>query len=107
MIIMRRRLITAVAVLLVSVATMFAKDLREVTFKVSQMECANCEKKVKDNIRFEKGLKALDTDLEAKTVTIQYDPEKTSVEKLQDGFKKIKYETEVVSDKAVEKSKKK
>lgn len=104
---MRKRLFTVVAVLFLGVATLLAKDLREVTFKVSQMECVNCEKKVKENIKFEKGLKAVDTNLEEKTVVIRYDPEKTTVEKLQQGFKKFKYEAVVVSDKVAEKPKKK
>ena len=30
-----------------------AKDIRVVVFKVSQMHCEKCEKKVKDNMRFE------------------------------------------------------
>ena len=42
-------------VALLSVAAVLAKDIRVVIFKVSQMHCENCEKKVKNNMRFEKG----------------------------------------------------
>lgn len=90
------------AVLFLSVGTMMAKDFRTVVFKVEQMMCQNCEKKVKDNIKFEKGLKKFTTDLEDKTVTITYDAEKTNVEKLQAGFKKFKYEAVVLEDKKSE-----
>jgi len=99
---MNKKLIMLFAVLFLSVGTMMAKDFRTVVFKVEQMMCQNCEKKVKDNIKFEKGLKKFTTDLKDKTVTITYDAEKTNVEKLQAGFKKFKYEAVVVEDKKAE-----
>lgn len=97
-----KKLITLLAVLFLSIGTALAKDFRTVVFKVEQMMCQNCEKKVKDNIKFEKGLKKFTTDLEAKTVTITYDAEKTNVEQLKAGFKKFKYEAVVVEDKKAE-----
>lgn len=97
-----KKLITLLAVLFLSVGTMLAKDFRTVVFKVEQMMCQNCEKKVKDNIKFEKGMKKFTTDLKTKTVTITYDAEKTDVEKLKAGFKKFKYEAVVVEDKKAE-----
>jgi copper chaperone CopZ len=64
------------------------------------MHCANCEKKIKENIRFEKGIKSITTNLKEKTVTIEYDAEKTNVQDIIKGFKKIKYEaSEVKKDK--------
>ncbi|NDV64503.1 heavy-metal-associated domain-containing protein [Bacteroides sp. 224] len=102
---MKKKLIMAFAILIIGISTAFAKELRVVTFKVQQMECANCEKKVKTNIRFEKGLKELSTDLKEKTVTITYDSEKTDVKKLQEGFKKFKYEAVLVEDKVKESKK--
>lgn len=80
----------------------WAKDLRTVIFKVQEMECQNCENKVKNTIKFEKGLKKFNTDLETKTVTITYDAEKTNIEQLQAGFKKINYSAEVVEEKTAE-----
>ena len=43
------------------------------------MHCENCERKVKNNIKFEKGVKEFSTDLKTKTVSITYDAEKTAV----------------------------
>ena len=60
------------------------------------MHCANCEKKIKENIRFEKGVKSIKTDLKTKTVTVEYDAEKTNVQNIIKGFKKIKYEASEV-----------
>ena len=74
-----------------------AKEYKTVVFTTSpEMHCANCEKKIKDNIRFERGIKSIDTNLEKKTVTIQYDADKTSVDAIKEGFKKIKYEAQEV-----------
>lgn len=68
-----------------------SKDIRDVTFKVQQMECPNCEKKVKNNIRFEKGVKSIQTNVEQRTVIITYDADKTNVTRLQTAFKKFDY----------------
>lgn len=85
-------------VALLSVAAVMAKDIRVVVFKVTQMHCENCEKKVKDNMRFEKGLKEVSTVVKDRTVTITYDAEKTNVKNLQAGFKKFNYEAEFVKE---------
>ena len=71
-----RRWIATCVVALLGVTAVLAKDIRVVVFKVAQMHCEKCEKKVKDNMRFEKGLKDLSTEVKTKTVTITYDAEK-------------------------------
>lgn len=90
-------MVTCVVALL-SVTAVLAKDIRVVVFKVSQMHCEKCEKKVRDNMRFEKGLKDISTKVKTKMVTITYDAEKTNVKKLQAGFNKFKYEAEFVKE---------
>ena len=84
-----KRWMATCVVALLSVAAVMAKDIRVVVFKVTQMHCENCEKKVKDNMRFEKGLKDVSTVVKDRTVTITYDAEKTNVKNLQAGFKKF------------------
>ena len=70
-----------------------AKDIKTVVLTTQPaMHCTNCEKKIKENIRFEKGIKTIKTDLKTKTITIEYDAEKTTVDNIIKGFKKIKYE---------------
>ena len=64
-------------------ATCFAKDIKIVVLNTDpQMHCANCESKIKNNIRFEKGIKEIETNLADKTVTIKYDADKTTVRKI-------------------------
>ena len=93
-----KKMIATLVVALLSVTAVMAKDFHTVVFKVAQMECANCERKVKNNIKFEKGLKNFTTDLKERTVTITYDAEKTNVEKLKEGFRKFKYEAVVIKE---------
>ena len=89
---------TRVLFVVLALATVcFGKDIRTVVLTtLPEMHCANCEKKIKENIRFEKGVKSIKTDLKTKTVTIEYDADKTNVQDIIKGFKKIKYEASEV-----------
>ena len=93
-----KRWMATCVVALLSVTAVLAKDIRVVVFKVSQMHCEKCEKKVKDNMRFEKGLKDIATEVKTKIVTITYDAEKTNVKNLQAGFNKFNYKAEFVKE---------
>ena len=53
-----------------------------------QMHCESCENKIKKNMRFEKGVKKVETNIEKQEVTITYDPSKNTVEGLQAGMKR-------------------
>lgn len=95
---MRTKLITLAAAICFT-ATCFAKDIKTVVLNTTpQMHCVNCEKKIKNNIRFEKGIKEIETNLTDKTVTIKYDADKTTVEKIIAGFAKINYVATVACD---------
>lgn len=76
-----------------------AKDIKTVVLTtIPQMHCENCEKRIKENIRFEKGIKKIVTDVEHQTVTITYDADKTTVENIVKGFEKIKYSAREVKE---------
>ncbi|MCR4932116.1 MAG: heavy-metal-associated domain-containing protein [Bacteroidales bacterium] len=70
------------------------------------MHCESCENKIKSNMRFEKGVKKVETSLERQEVSITYDAKKNDVEGLRAAMKKIGYDTKVVSDKEVKSNKK-
>ena len=91
------------AMMLTALVTL-AKDIKTVVVTTNpEMHCENCENKIKGNLRFEKGIKNIITDLKTKTVTIEYDADKTNVQHIIKGFEKIKYEaTEVKKDTAKE-----
>lgn len=56
------------------------------------MHCANCEKKIKTNIRFVKGTKNIVTSVPNQTVTIIFDGSKSTYQDFETAFKKIGYE---------------
>ena len=91
-----RKVIMTLAIALMGVAAQ-AKDIKTVIFTTQpQMHCASCEKKIKGNLRYEKGMKRIDTSVEQQKVTVKYDADKTSAEKLQKAFKKFGYEARQV-----------
>ena len=76
-----------------------AKDIKTVVLTTDpQMHCEGCEKRIKENIRFEKGIKKIVTDVEHQTVTITYDADKTTVENIIKGFEKINYNARELKD---------
>ena len=86
---MRTKLIAIMAAVCFT-ATCFAKDIKIVVLNTDpQMHCANCESKIKNNIRFEKAIK--------------YDADKTTVEKIIAGFAKIHYTATVVENESKQK----
>ena len=94
-----KKLVLFVFALFLAVLTQ-AQTIKEVVFTTEpQIDCQHCVKTIKENIRFEKGEKAINPDLNTKLVTIQYDSEKTDPEKLIKAFAKIKYKATVVEPK--------
>lgn len=57
-----------------------------------QMHCSNCEKKIKDNIRWVKGTKKVDTSVPRQEVVITYDRRRATYDDYVKAFAKIGYE---------------
>lgn len=69
-----------------------AKDVKTLVVTTNpQMHCANCENKIKGNLRYEAGLKEIVTSVPDQTVTITYDAEKTNEENIIAAFSKFGY----------------
>lgn len=82
----------------------FAKEIRTVVVTTDpEIECINCENKIKNELKFTKGVKRLEIDRPAQQVTITYDADKTSVEKLAEAFGKIGYKVSVIKEEAPQK----
>lgn len=94
-----KKLILLTFALFLAVLTQ-AQTKKEVVFTTEpEIECQNCVKRIKDNLRFEKGVKAVNPNLKTKLVTVQYDSEKTDPEKLIKAFAKINYKAAIVEPK--------
>ena len=62
------------------------------------MHCANCEKKIKSNIRFVKGVKKIETSVPQQTITIIYDPRKSTYQDIAKAFERIGYSIAIVGE---------
>nr|WP_314475036.1 heavy metal-associated domain-containing protein [uncultured Prevotella sp.] len=96
---MKKAIFTMLMLMVAMVAT--AKDIKTVIFTTTpQMHCANCEAKVKNNLRFAKGVKEIKTSVEEQKVYVTYDAQKTNEEKLQKAFEKFGYKAEKTTKEA-------
>ena len=95
------------AMMLTAVVGM-AKDIKTVVVTTQpQMHCESCEKKIQGNLRFEKGVKQIECNIDEQRVIITYDAEKTNAENIIQSFGKFGYKaTEVKQDKAPKKKQK-
>ena len=94
-----KKIILMMALAIASVSVSAQKSKSAETLQVTttpQMHCANCEKKIKTNIRFVKGVKKIETSIPNQTVTIVYEPSKSNFEDFVKAFKKIGYKIEKV-----------
>ena len=56
------------------------REIKTVFFTTTpQMHCAACENKIKNNLRFEKGIKSIETSVPNQTVTVKYNAGKTTI----------------------------
>ena len=99
-----KKLLTLAMLLTFTVA--MAKDIKTVVVTTQpQMHCENCEKKIKGNLRFEKGIKKIETNIKEQRVTITYDAEKTNPTLIKQSFDKFGYKAqEVKTDKQQKKT---
>lgn len=93
---MRKLAIFFLAATLTCVA---AKPVQAIFSVEPAMVCSNCENRIKTNLRFERGVKDIRTDLKTQTVTISYDSTRTDTVKLQEAFTKIGYNARVAGNK--------
>lgn len=92
-----KRIFTLLLTLGIGSACAMARDIKVlVVTPTPQMHCNNCEVKIKNNLRFEKGVKDIVTSLDNQTVTIKYDADKTSPALLLKAFEKFGYTAQEV-----------
>ena len=66
------------------------KKKEEVTFIVG-MHCQACKERIEKTIPMERGVKDINVDLKKKEVTIIYNPQKTTVEKIKQAIVELGY----------------
>ena len=94
---MKKLAIFVCALALVAFATSSKpKMVKRTVVYGSTVECKNCEKKVLENIGFEKGVKDVSVDLSEQTVKIVFDEAKTDTATLAKAIRKLGYEAKVI-----------
>lgn len=80
-----------ISIFLLSAFALFlsAKANRQSVLLSVDIHCRGCCDKIMKNIAFERGVKDLVCDLDTKTVTVTFDPNKTDVPTLLKAFEKI------------------
>ena len=103
-----KKVLVLTAMMLTAMVSM-AKDIKTVVVTTQpQMHCDNCEKKITGNLRFEKGVKQIECDIEGQRVTITYDADKTNPEAIIKSFDKFGYKAiEIKTEKPVKQVNKK
>lgn len=76
-------------VLMLSAAMAFAAEKSVAVFTLDHQMSQTCERKIKTNLRYEKGVSSIDVSLKENTIKIVYSPEKSNPEQLIKAFKKI------------------
>lgn len=100
-----KKILALLCLVLMSTCVIFAaKSSRETVVFNVDLHCQGCVNKIEKNIAFEQGVKDLVCDLNSKTVTVVFDPQKTSVEKLQEAFRRLN-KPATVNHEATEKAK--
>ena len=83
----------ALSLIAIGALSVYAKDIKEyIVTTQPPMSCQNCENRIKGNLRFEKGVKKIETDLEHQRVTVTYDADKTNEANLEEAFGKLNYQ---------------
>lgn len=68
-----------------------------VCYRVS-MDCVGCKIKIEKNIAFEKGVKAMDINLEDKIVKIRFNSAKNNSQAIKHAIEALKYDVEIIRD---------
>ena len=83
--------------MMVAAFSAYAAEKATTVFTLDHQMSTHCEKKIIDNLRFEKGVSDIKVSLKDNTITITYNPSKTNPETLIGAFKKIGFTAFVVN----------
>lgn len=74
------------------------KETQKVVF-ITNITCNSCKQHIEENLPFEKGVKDVEINVAERLVSVEFDPSKTNVEKLQKAVEKLGYTAEVYAGK--------
>lgn len=94
-----KRILSLLIILLTTVSMAAAKDIKTLVVTTTpQMHCNGCETKIKNSLRFEKGIKDIRTNLDEQTVTIKFDADKIKEERIYAVLEKAGYKARALKE---------
>lgn len=93
-----KTMIALFAIILISQSSVMAgkkKEVKEIKILTTAV-CGMCEDRLEHNMKFEKGVTAVDLDLPSKIITINYRADKTNPDKLRKAISNIGYDADKV-----------
>lgn len=90
-----KKLFTLFFFLLTVVAFAQQPSTTELKIKTSAV-CEMCKETIEKQLAFEKGVKRSTVDVESKIVTVEYNPKKTTPEKIRQSIAKVGYDADDV-----------
>lgn len=96
-----KKILTMVVAAMLCCATAMAKDMKVLVVKtMPEVQNAEAQAKVKDQLRLTAGVKKVEADAATRQLMVTYDADKTSAKQILAAMKKVGYEATVVSDEA-------
>lgn len=93
-----KTMIAVLVIMLISQNPLMAekkKEVKEIKILTTAV-CSMCEDRLEHNMKFEKGVTAVDLDLPSKVITISYRTDKTNPDKLRKAISAIGYDADDV-----------
>ena len=88
---------TLLLITLVLTNISFAQTKKSITVKIqTSAECDDCKKRIESNLIYEKGIKFCKLDVPTKVLSVTYNPEKTSPEKIKQAVSQLGYDADDV-----------
>lgn len=94
---MKTKILALFIMLFAFVVTASAADKATEIFTLDHQMSIHCQKKIMENLRFEKGVSKIEVSLKENTITITFDPAKTNTDNLIRAFNKIGFNASVYS----------
>ena len=65
------------------------------TYSIEGLKCQHCKARVEEGLKKMDGVTMADANVEKKQITIEYDPERNSISKIQDAVDDLGYELNI------------
>lgn len=91
-----KRTFTGFALFLAVTMAVIAATYKTETINVPSVQCGMCKQRIEKKLKGMKGLKSITVDIAAKSATVEYDPAKLTIAKIERAISKAGYDANQV-----------